>query len=315
MTSRGRPLAWIFSASAGIAGCNLVFSLDGYAGTSRGNCSHCAGTHCECAPKPPDNFDYARLLRAPKAGTLCPPGMALGQAIGSGQRDTGCACTCQSPAPGSECGLAVFSAQACAGPIATTIVASSGCVALPTAADRSARMMVASGSCTADAKANTPEFEVPFLACLDTKPASDGACDSGSLCTTSAGSPFETAACVMAKSEVVSSCPPEYPHGYKFSTGLDDSRTCDKASCACKPQPCTSDAKAFLCLDSACGNCKGSTSSTCVDFGGLSYGKVDVAGTTTGSCEPTGTSALLSGTLTATGALLVCCDDVIAVTP
>jgi hypothetical protein len=321
MISPLRLLVSVLLAIAGFAGCNVVFSLDDYAGAGAKSCSHCAGSRCACEPVPPDAFDFARLARAPVFGQTCPDGMVAGQALGSGQRDTGCACRCDSPATGTPCGLVAYGQIACGGDPQATIQSSSGCAPLPSAGQPSARVMAPSGSCAPSAERNPPEFDVPFLACLDQKPASDPACDSGSLCTTSAQGPFDPAACVMAKSELESTCPSGYPHGYTFATGFDDLRSCDDTSCSCKPQVC-SGSEVSLCLDSACGNCPkkagepdgGQPLTGCFDFGGLTHAKVDVPGVTTGACQPTGQSTS-SGTLSASGTLLVCCRNALGKGP
>lgn len=307
MTPRPSRAVLVVAASLALSACNLAFSLDDYAAPALEPCSTCAAERCQCAPKAPTGFDHARLRVAPKAGEVCPSGTVAGVAMGKGVEDTGCACGCDSPAPGAACGLAVFAGKGCQGAPSSLLTASS-CTALGVSGDSSVAVLPAAGaSCPAKALANAPEFEVRVLACLDQLPSESG-CDERTTCAAAADAPFDPSPCIVAKPGAKVECPDSYSHEYSFATGFDDQRSCSASGCACSPQECP-DTKVTLCQDAACQSSCGLSAQSfgnCKDFAGLTHGRVDFDGKTAGSCTPSGSSAA-SGSLTTTGSLVVCC--------
>lgn len=296
--------ASIFAASAALGACNLLFSLDDYAAPALDSCSTCAATRCQCAPDAPAGFDYVRLRIQPKASDVCPQGTVAGVKMGQDAKDTGCACECQSPSPGAPCALAIFAGNGCQGDPEQTI-SSKSCTALTVSGSSSAAVRPAAGTCAASAAPREPDFQTRVLACIDQKPGGSG-CDDRTTCTAALDAPFDPSPCIMGKPGAPVDCPASYSHKYVFDTSFDDQRTCDASACDCGPQQCP-DTKVALCQDSACQvNCQSFVD--CVNFGGLSHGRVVFDGTTEGQCTPSGT-APVSGSLTALGPLVVCCRD------
>jgi len=291
--------------SALVSACNVFFSLEDYAAPELSSCSTCAAERCQCVPKAPAGFDHARLRTTASAEDLCPSGTVAGVAMGQGERNTGCECACDSPASGAACGLAIFAGAGCGGSAAKLVGAA--CTPFGTTGEASALVVPAAGaSCPSLALPRPPEFEVAVLACLDQLPG-EGGCDDRTTCSASAGAPFDPSACIVAKPGAPATCPDSYSHRYVFRTGFDDQRSCDATACKCAPQQCP-DTKVSLCKDAACTDCPKSAEvlAGCTGFGGLVAGRVDVDGKTQGQCSPSG-SATVAGTLTATGALVVCC--------
>lgn len=309
MTGVRLRLGVVFAASATLGACNLLFSLDDWAGPSLEPCSPCTTARCQCAPEAPPGFDYVRLRVPAKPEDLCPAGTVKGADMGQGARDTGCACECDSPSPGAPCALAIFAGKSCQGAPAQSI-SSKSCTALTVSGDSSAAVVpAADATCPALASPRPPDFDVRVLACIDQLPGEAG-CAGGTICTAALDAPFDPSPCIMAKPGASVTCPESYSHKYVFDTTFDDQRTCDASDCACSPQECP-DTTVSLCQDSACATSCGLSAQSftnCKDFGGLTYGKVVFDGTTEGQCMPSGTSAA-SGTLTALGSVVVCCRD------
>ena len=291
--------------------CNVLFSLDGYAGDQTlASCSSCKAERCQCAPKAPADFDYVRLHFPSSAGDGCPSGTTAALALGQGARDTGCACSCKSPAPGGACGLAIFAGKGCSG-MPSQMLTGAACTAISVTGEASAATLLAAGTpCEVTADLVAPEFATPILACIDATPGSD--CDSKSICTAAPDAPFDAAACVLAKTDGDTSCPAAYGHKYKLSTGRDDQRSCGASGCGCDPQKCPS-TLISLCDSADCSSCPKANQpiNGCADFGGLSHALVNSAGTTQGGCQPQG-SATSIGIVKPTGTRVVCCRDALA---
>ncbi|MBI3202931.1 MAG: hypothetical protein HYZ29_15440 [Myxococcales bacterium] len=299
-------------SSSALAACNVFFSLEDYAGPAEAACSSCAAERCRCTPQAPAGFDHARLFVAAKASDLCPSGTVAGVAMGQGAKDTGCACECVGPASGSTCALAIYPKKGCTGAPAQ-LITSSSCTPLTGSGELSTAVVPAAGAtCTAQAAPRSPAFAVRVLACLDQLPG-DAGCASGEVCAAAAGAPFDPSPCLVAKPGAGGSCPDNYSHKYVFATGFEDQRSCDDSACSCSPPTCP-DTQVTLCQDAACqANCGLSAQSftNCKDFSGLTHGRVDVAGKTSGTCEPTG-EAKASGTVSPTGTSVVCCRALLA---
>ncbi|MCC6666527.1 MAG: hypothetical protein IT375_22435 [Polyangiaceae bacterium] len=305
----------VLGLSGTLAACNVFFALDDYAGPSDAACSSCAAEQCQCTPTAPAGFDHARLFVAAKVSDLCPSGTLAGVAMGQGAKDTGCACECVSPPSGAACALAVFTGKGCQGTPAQSI-ASSSCTALTGSGELSAAVVPAAGAaCPAQAAPRQAAFGVYVLACLDPVPGAAG-CAAGSVCAAAAPAPFDPSPCLVAQPGASPACPQAYSHEYVFATGFDDQRLCDGSACACSPQTCP-DTQVTLCQDAACqSNCglKSQSFTNCKDFAGLTHARVDFAGKTQGTCQPSG-EAKASGALGATGTLTVCCRNELAQGP
>jgi hypothetical protein len=300
--------AALISAFSGLlAACNLLFSLDDYAAPELASCSTCAAERCACAPKAPSGFDYARLRVPAGVDDLCPAGTVAGVAMGQGAKDTGCDCQCDGPAPGAPCALAIYSGKGCQGAPTTTLT-SSTCTDIGVTGDSSAAVIpAATTGCQAKAAVHPPDFAVRVLACLDQAP-SQGGCDDRTTCAAALEPPFDPSPCIVAQPGEKASCPESYSHKYLFVTTLDDQRSCDASGCTCSPQQCPT-TTVTLCQDPACQTNCGLTAESftnCKDFAGLTHGRVDVDGTTQGTCQPGG-QATSSGSVTASGSVVVCC--------
>lgn len=300
--------AFALLASGALGACNVFFSLDDYAAPELASCSSCAAARCQCAPKAPAGFDHARLRLAAKTADVCPAGTVAGVAMGQGAKDDGCACGCDSPAPGAACGLAIFAGKGCQGSPAESITGQS-CTALASSSgDKSEAVLPAAGAiCPAQAEPRPPEFTKRVLACLDQLPDAAG-CDERTTCTAALDPPFDPSPCIVAKPGASAACPDSYSHQYTFATGFDDQRNCDGSACACSPPECP-DTTVTLCQDAACQNACGLSAQSftnCKDFAGLTHGRVDFDGKTKGACAPSG-EATSSGSLTPKGSVVVCC--------
>lgn len=293
-----------------LGACNLLFSMDDYAGPSHASCKSCAAESCQCVAKAPAGLAYARLHVNATIADLCPIGMLAGVWMGQGARDTGCNCGCDSPASGAPCALAIYSGKGCVG-LPSQTIGSSSCTALGVTTGSAAVIPAPGTSCSVVAKVNDPDFGVRVRACLDESPVQSG-CDSATICAAAPGSPFDDSPCIAGKPGQDVSCPSDYSHRYVFATGFVDQRKCDPAGCSCAAQECPT-TKVTLCQDTACSsNCLLSATpfTNCKDFGGGTHGRVDSDGKTEGLCTPSGQSATLTNTkVTATGSLVVCCRN------
>ncbi len=311
MTRFRHLAAMTLAIAASATACSVLFSLDDYAGPGQlAPCGSCGADHCQCAPTAPSGFEYARLLAPASPQDGCPTGTVAGQAMGQGALDPGCSCKCGNPPPGGECALKLFAGSGCTGTPAQSI-GPGACVAVTVSGAASAATLLSAGTpCTVSAEREPAQFGVPISACLDSSPGGD--CGSESVCTAALEAPFDPAACIVATASAATSCPAGYPHKYVFATGIADSRTCDPAGCGCKPQKCP-DAKVSLCQDAACQTCLKTAEpiSTCANFGGLPFARLDNAGTTEGACQPEG-QAITSGSVKATGSAMVCCHQTLA---